>query len=382
MDDDFINLHRSGVFSYMIFLLENSEQKQKFITLYNKLFEYEEIIQKYIYQIEEFSGIDFDDDDGSMINEKLDGDEYYCELVEKFEQIAGEIGAIRTHNDNEYIAKNIMLAEASIYYDMTNLIDVYASMLESVYLNFDRRIIARRLFDVRFIYFEQFADVMSKNPDIKSELLGLVTLLEISKNCDISDVYFYMAMGAVYDMLGDINNIILYLESAKKILYMSLKNMLHNLSFIYSEIRKDKARSEMLIREIKKYSSYVKDEFIDCAIERADEYYFYTPHISSSEMKKILQEDYYNPLKIYLYLNKGGEYFRKKNYFDAERYYLLVLDHIKYYFEFIYYKLGDISESKKDYEEALNNYIWIYNSNEIDMIKNAFSEGKNWHDLF
>ncbi|MBP7654785.1 hypothetical protein KA977_15305 [Candidatus Dependentiae bacterium] len=381
MDDDFLNYNRQILFDYLFSLIEKCGNKGFYESYFDKLMETEELIQKYIYQIEEFEDDENNENNYTFTKEiNLEGDDYYNNLIEKIRSLYNKVISVTAQSDVEYLVQSIFLAEITINYDIEESINFYKNIINLIYLEYDKICLSRRLLDLHFLYLEDNIDKISKTPRIKDELLMTHNLLQMSKNYDVFDVYFLMETGAVYDMIGDVNNTISLLENAQYELNSILKNVYHSLNFIYSEIIPNSIKNERIIKMLKKSGIYISDPIIELAIERADGFFYKKNFELNPEIEKNLSPDFFHPLKIYLCITAGDSYFEKKNYKTAEYYYTECIETVIFYFEYIYYKLGYLYEQKGNFEKAYENYEWIYNEEELESIKKAFAEGKKWQD--
>ncbi|HPG31631.1 MAG TPA: hypothetical protein PLQ81_12655, partial [bacterium] len=361
-------------------LISQFANKDFYESNFDKLMETEELIQKYIYRSEDFDDDSIEEEEHYIKEINLENDDYYSGLIDKIKVLYDKIYSVKPQSDAEYLVQTIFLAEISVNYDIEVSMNFYKNLIGLVYLEFDKICISRRLFDLHFIYLEDFIDKISKTPQIKDELLLMHNLISMSKNGDVLDAYFLMEAGAVYDMLGDVNNTTSYLENAKTELYNLLKNTFHSLNFIYSEIHKNPKKNKKIVEALKKSGVYISDTIIETAIERCDVFFNSSQFELNSETEKILAPDFFHPLKIYLCIQAGDFYFEKKNYKTSEYYFNQCLEAVIFYFEYIFYKLGYLYEQKGDFVKAYGNYEWIYNDKELDEINKAFSEGKKWQD--
>jgi len=231
--------------------------------------------------------------------------------------------------------------------------------------------------DLQFLYLEENIHILAKNNKINNELLFFLNMLEWSKNNDIFDVYAYMLAGCIFDMLGDVNNTIRYLENSKNAMFPILSNVFHNLNFIRQQLKGKSAKTKFknlnFKKEILEKTTDIIDDIIKCSIERVYNFYFEKKNINLKNIEDFISPDFIHPLKIYLYIQIANYYFNKKNYISAEEYYLEVLNFITFHFEFVFFKLGNLYEQQQKYEQSLKNYLWIYGEKELLDFKKKYN---------
>ncbi|HPP87843.1 MAG TPA: hypothetical protein PLM75_08305, partial [bacterium] len=342
MNINFFDENKNNVRLYLSSFIKNLKdynEKEKLKNYFDRLLVLEEEYRKYENEWIDDAEYNCDYDENCRIDDEIDDEvEYeidkehpYYQAQQKLldlhnEIIKKEIENVVKDDEIHFIIKNILLAEIMSNIDEEVAIDYYKYLFDFVYINANKLLISRRMIDLIYILAENNLDASPYNDKKKVMKYEeyLHSLIAHALNDDISDANVYMLVGLIYDLLGDVNNAIAYLNLAKRHIGYVIIDVYKKMLFISKNIKRKSV--EYIIEYIETLTSFkttkkLTYENLNLIIMRKNEYFYdFLSNKKIDQLKKYMDTDNIFPETIYYLIFLVNFYFEKKNYDLVEKY--------------------------------------------------------------